>query len=335
MLACAACVRRVLPAVRVYRPRASTALESRCQLYLAVWFVLFFSFGTKYAAAIPTQGRRPLAAADAAAVATGSSQSAISIEISSTGRGASGTAGATCGEGATLAAAPAPHGAGDGTAQEPLHGSGLRARGGRAVTSLWGASRRVNSAVYLMALSVAIGCTPPLHAALGELGALNWLGSAWHSLGMCGIVISTVLLGAGLWNARGGAKRSRRQIEPSATASSHELTCSDDATAAAAVASAAATGTINHCAISHPQARCAGGRTAFLTAALLLRLVALPALCLPLHLYLARLRLLPDDPTLLMILTVSAGTPSAQTLVRACPIWLCPRPASAAARCSG
>ena len=59
----------------------------------------------------------------------------------------------------------------------------------------------------------------------------------------------------------------------------------------------------------------AHGAAKFIGAACVLRLVVLPALCLPLHLGLIACGMLPRDPALLMICTISVGTPSAQTLV--------------------
>ena len=53
----------------------------------------------------------------------------------------------------------------------------------------------------------------------------------------------------------------------------------------------------------------------FVAAACVLRLVVLPAICLPLHLLLRQIGALSADPIVLMILTISAGTPSSQTLV--------------------
>ena len=53
----------------------------------------------------------------------------------------------------------------------------------------------------------------------------------------------------------------------------------------------------------------------FVAAACVLRLVVLPAICLPLHLLLRQMGALSADPIVLMILTISAGTPSSQTLV--------------------
>ena len=53
----------------------------------------------------------------------------------------------------------------------------------------------------------------------------------------------------------------------------------------------------------------------FVAAACVLRLLVLPGLCLPLHVVLTHFGLLSGEPVLLMVLSISAGTPSSQTLV--------------------
>ena len=57
-------------------------------------------------------------------------------------------------------------------------------------------------------LSVCLGCVPPLQDALSQRGALAWLQQSWSSLGMAGVIVSTIVLGGGLWHSawpvRGG-----------------------------------------------------------------------------------------------------------------------------------
>ena len=155
---------------------------------------------------------------------------------------------------------------------------------------MWRLALGINMPVYMMVLSVAIGCVPLLRTSLSPRGPLGWLGNAWDSLGSCGVVLSTIVLGAGLCNSWRAERRA---------ASSKRLATADGADGDARM-------------VPHSSRQ---GNFAFVSTACLLRLVVLPALCLPLHLAMAAWGMLPRDPTLLMILSLSAGTPSAQTLV--------------------
>ena len=60
-------------------------------------------------------------------------------------------------------------------------------------------------------VSVTVKLFAALREALGERGWLGWLGSGWHSLGSCGIVLSTIVLGAGLWNGFQAERRAKKK----------------------------------------------------------------------------------------------------------------------------
>ena len=159
-------------------------------------------------------------------------------------------------------------------------------------------ARSVHKAIYMMVASAAIGCTPSLHSLLSERGALSWLGNAVHSLGQCGVVLGSSVLGAGLWNAWKVERASRCSVARNRLRGATSEVC----TSIEALDGARGDQDARDDAV-------------FVATACSLRLVVLPALCLPMHLAMAAVGFLPADPTLLMILTVSAGTPSAQTLV--------------------
>ena len=117
--------------------------------------------------------------------------------------------------------------------------------------------------------------------------------NAWqaYSLGRCQIVLSTVVMGSSLcnsWRASRGTRDAKRGGQPAITSSS---------------------------ALRVNRGTASPASLTFIAAACVLRLAILPALTLPLHLALCRVGFLPADPALLMILTISAGMPSSQTLV--------------------
>ena len=170
-------------------------------------------------------------------------------------------------------------------------------------------ARSVDRVILYMLASVGLGCVPWTRAALMSGGSLGFLGDAWASLGTAGICLSTAILGAGLWNTSKGARLPGKSASAggggggsgeggrcvSSTVTSSSSSSSGAATEALAVAEADA--------------------ARFVMLACLLRLVVLPCACLPLHLALRAAGALSLDPTILMVLCISAGTPSSQTLV--------------------
>jgi len=151
------------------------------------------------------------------------------------------------------------------------------------VGTLVGAASEVDAVLYCVLAAVSMGCWSELRTALSAHGSLGWLGDAWQSLGHAGIVLGTVILGAGLWSAYAEARRVQR-----ARSGNGGLVAS---------------------------LRADGDAAAFIGLACVLRLAALPALCMPVHYVATAAGLLPADPTLQMILSLSSGVPSSQTLV--------------------
>jgi hypothetical protein len=278
-----------------------------------VWFVLFFSAGTAYAANIGSSRRRPLAADDAAAAGPTSSDVECSSSSSMGSSMNSSSVASSDRSHAPPTAAP-EHGTllAAAAASTTLSTPTARAQCRRLVLCISSGARSMEPAIYQMLCSVAIGCTQPLHEALSELGSLGWLGSAAHSLGRCQVVLSTVLLGAGLTNAWAAERRARRAARPKGRTATY---VDENAAGAADAPVEADDGGGGGARGGHLGSASRGEARVFVAAACVLRLVVLPALCMPMHLALGAAGVLPADPTLLMVLTLSAGTPSSQTLV--------------------
>jgi len=145
--------------------------------------------------------------------------------------------------------------------------------------ALYAALTKIDPVIYCVLSATGIGCWSSLRSALGPEGGLNWLGDSWSAMGQAGVVVGTFILGAGLW----GAYIDARRRDSRSSLLTQILADPDAAT--------------------------------FIGLACLLRLLVLPALCLPLHVLAIRSGLLPADPTLQMVITLCAGVPSSQTLV--------------------
>ena len=167
----------------------------------------------------------------------------------------------------------------------------------RLASYLLAAAYRIDAVLWCVLAALSMGCWESLRLALSARGSLGWLGDAWSSLGHAGIVLGTVILGAGLWTAYSEARRVRRAR-------------SGDGGFVHALCSSVRDG--RGCCTD---GGCCTDERRFLALACALRLLALPALCMPIQRLATRAGLLPDDPTLQMILAISAGVPSSQTLV--------------------
>lgn len=157
---------------------------------------------------------------------------------------------------------------------------------------------------------MAVGCIAPLRESLRH-GSFSWLGLTLTSLGSSGVVLGTIILGGSLWRA------SRQRPAAAASAASQSglergghgqpdvaLESTDLASDAGGARDAALPG--------------GSGRPrpwALVSAAVLLRLVVLPLVAMPLNSLAVSAGLLPDEPMLLLLLHIMAGTPSSQTLV--------------------
>ena len=257
----------VLPIVRAWPvtrddPTAHETGLAVIGLYVLVWFVVFFSAGTAYCKRIrsaPTQRAAPTTVTTETATSDAECPGDIAVTVASS----------------------------------PTNSS--RVLASVRSSTVYQRLTRIPPAVYQILLSFLMGCITPLREALGERGWLGWLGSGWHSLGSCGIVLSTIVLGAGLWNGFQAERRAKKKERSTGGGSAAEEE-------------------VDH-RVDGPHKPPAGGAGTFVAAACILRLVLLPAMCLPMHLALTAWKVLPNEPTLLMILTISAGCPSSQTLV--------------------
>jgi hypothetical protein len=80
----------------------------------------------------------------------------------------------------------------------------------RLASYLLAAAYRIDAVLWCVLAALSMGCWESLRLALSARGSLGWLGDAWSSLGHAGIVLGTVILGAGLWTAYSEARRVRR-----------------------------------------------------------------------------------------------------------------------------
>jgi len=182
-------------------------------------------------------------------------------------------------------------------------------------------------------LSVCLGCVPPLQDALSQRGALAWLQQSWSSVGMCGVIVSTIVLGGGLWHsawpARGGAAAGKVQREAvaveevameaeamEADATEMEQVCTSVRGGGRRGADRLApeAGSLPE---SLPEARARGAPSlaSLVGAACVVRLVLLPAIAIPLTTAAASAGLLPPRPMLLIVSHIQSAVPSSQTLV--------------------
>ena len=285
-------------------------------LYLLGWFLTFFTCGIAFVTRLSQRlASRPLQQDEGIATAP-----AATNTISSTAAVPCQQAAASSGEQVTLVGPDVEHAS---TRAASEASAGLKkgeprqhaARLPRALRHPWLLLRAVDPVLYYMALTLLIGCVPQLRFALSDEGPLNWLGHSWKSLGTTGIVLSSSVLGAGLWSAWTDARRARRTLRTAVEAEELEERAAPEE---AEVGDKSAGGE-GH---GHAQrtVRCANAdgddsANKFVCTACVLRLLVLPGLCLPLHLLLQSAGALSADPIVLMILTISAGTPSSQTLV--------------------
>ena len=244
-------------------------------LYLAGWFTSFFTVGTALARQVTP--RKPLAREDSAAETAASTAQELGVVDESLGP----------------AAAPPPP-------PPPLR---LWLR--RATTR----ARSVDRVILYMLTSLGLGCIPWTRNALMSGGSLGFLGDAWASLGTAGICLSTAILGAGLWNTSKAASRRDKSASGSGGGGGGSGEGGRYVSGTVSSSSSASGATTETSVVADADA------AQFVMLACLLRLVVLPCACLPLHLALRAAGALSLDPTILMVLCISAGTPSSQTLV--------------------
>ena len=174
----------VLPIVRAWPvtrddPTAHETGLAVIGLYVLVWFVVFFSAGTAYCKRIRSASTQQRAAPTTVTTETATSDAECPGDIAVT------------------------------VASSPTNSS--RVLASVRSSTVYQRLTRIPPAVYQILLSFLMGCITPLREALGERGWLGWLGSGWHSLGSCGIVLSTIVLGAGLWDGFQAERRAKKK----------------------------------------------------------------------------------------------------------------------------
>ena len=178
-------------------------------------------------------------------------------------------------------------------------------------------------AVYCGLVAITLGCIAPLRDVLSPAagGALRFVGSFSRSIGEAGIPISTIILGASLYN--GGVdtlKRRRARAQKKKLASSTSAWISaTDAEDVPEATDAAEDGLPKSAPVVAPvEVRvdevAPPPMTKLLLGAVSIRLVLMPAISIPLLLAAARAgAVAADEPMLIMVLMVQSGVPSAQT----------------------
>lgn len=201
-------------------------------------------------------------------------------------------------------------------------------------------------------IGIIIGCIEPLKALLDESGPLRFIGAFSYRLGSSGIPLSTMVLGGSLGvggksllASRRTARAERKKAATSASAvaaQSEEGAVASDAPAqappppmktgeeaemegeASSTTTATATrgGTTTSVAVQLDDQPSHERRLAvsllspmqrLIIAAVLVKLVVMPAVAIPLTLQAARANILPNEPMLLVIVMIQSGVPSAQT----------------------
>lgn len=202
-------------------------------------------------------------------------------------------------------------------------------------------------------IGIIIGCIEPLKALLDERGPLRFIGAFSYRLGSSGIPLSTMVLGGSLGVGgksllarRRTARAERKKAAVSASmvaAQSEEGAAASDALAQAPPsppmkaaeeaemegrASPTAAATATHGGITASVAVQLDGQPSderrlaasllspmqrLIIAAVLVKLVVMPAVAIPLTLQAARANILPNEPMLLVIVMIQSGVPSAQT----------------------
>ena len=274
----------VLPVATNWRatrddPDALTNGMAIIGLYLIVWFTVCFAVGAPYLDSALAPGAPPRVGARHEP--NGEVDRAAAAELSSTTD--------------VDAETDADAGAADAGGISVLLGHRARSwRRLRCVALPLRLLRGADPILWWILLSVALGCVPPLQRALLRDGALSWLQLSFSSLGMCGVILSTVVLGGGLWHSAVRVRAGRRQAA---------------STVVAATPSKGA---------EHEEEEDEGGapRLGVLVAvACVVRLVLLPAVSMPLTTAAAAAGLLPQQPMLLIMCHIQSAVPSSTTLV--------------------
>ena len=157
-------------------------------------------------------------------------------------------------------------------------------------------------------LGIIIGLIPPLKAVLGAGGALGFIGGTARVLDDAGITLSTLILGASLQLAAQARLEGRRLRRASLRSFNDVGVVAEPSTAVADEESATRNGGAAHDAppavAAAPSSRlrrwCADFRLT--AAAIVLRLIVLPAVAMPLQWLATRGGVLPNDPVLQIVM---------------------------------
>ena len=191
-----------------------------------------------------------------------------------------------------------------------------------AVRRAWRIACTLEPVILGSLLGIVVGMIAPLRQLLSpsEGGALRFVGSFATNLGSAGIPLSTLILGASLFLGGRGQWQARRErlvssanrpAASSGSAAANESNAANGYGSAASGVASAEDVVVEHGRSqqvkSSPMAR-------LLWAALVIKLLLMPAVSIPIILLAARSNLLArDEPMLLMVLILQSAVPSAQT----------------------
>jgi predicted permease len=254
-------------------------------LFALPWGITLFSFGQRYATSLAQRVSPAL-----------SKPQRQQQQQQGTSAAPSGTTPTVVVDGGT--------GPGSGNGTDTFGGvDGLRSPLRRHCRLVCARLRCIEPAVAGSLIGIIVGCIGPLREFIGEAGPLRFIGAFSYSLGSAGISLSTMVLGGSL--AMGAkmqlAARRRRMLKHGGQSggSSKGGEGGVDSERSANVSTA-----------SHgpsPMQR-------LVTGALIVKLIAMPAVTIPLVYLAARSGVLrADEPMLLMVLMIQGGVPSAQT----------------------
>ena len=197
----------------------------------------------------------------------------------------------------------------------------------RLVRACGGPSAVVSLLAILLA--VLLGCVPPLHDAFSN-GPLQFVGGAWRDLGRAFVTLTVLTLGASLQMAVAAWRMPQRSVDvrttgqkageaPRAVAGA----ANREAANGEAANGEAANGEVRdadevHVAVGDTaggDSDVAGGGSdvSLVCAAIVLKLILVPVVCVPLTYAAHHLGLLPDEPLLLLVLYITPSLPSSQT----------------------
>jgi hypothetical protein len=171
----------------------------------------------------------------------------------------------------------------------------------------------VDSTTCALLVALLIGCIPPLKHAFVH-GPLSFSYEAALQIGRACVMLSTLLLGASLYCSAATERAKRQPASDGGGAALEAKTprnASDSTTLEVAIESLHVDGSVRR----RPTASSLTSFRRVVGASIAIKLLAVPAVAVPLTTAAARAGWLPDEPILLMVLHIQSAVPSAQAIV--------------------